>query len=92
MFFLGVIKSCECVKAPFLISLFDVNLTLGVTVGSRARGEIVMEGRGDGFHPVIFPCSPLFSQLLGAPCPALLPLDGTLYSPRTLCVGTGGFT
>lgn len=64
-------------RAPFLISVFDMNLTLGVTVGSSSHGEIVMERRREKGQ---FASSSFFLTL-----PALLQLlmPLVLYSSST---------
>lgn len=48
-------------RAPVLISGFDVNLTLGVTVGSSSPGEVVMGGEGTVFILLPFPGFPATS-------------------------------
>lgn len=86
MFFLGVIKSCECVRAPFLILI----LHLGSLLVHAPMEKLSRRGE----RMVSFPSFSLvlrLLQLLGAPCPALLPLDGAPYSPVTLCIRTGDF-
>lgn len=70
-------------RAPFLISLFDTNLTLGVTVGSGSHGEMTMRRRDD-LHPRHFS---LFFICLSCSHPlrsALLPLDGAPHSQVAL--------
>lgn len=86
MFFLGVIKSCECVRALFLMWILHLgSLLVHAPWRNCNAGE---RGRFPSCH---FPLFSGYFSYLAPLCPALLPLDGAPYSPVTLCICTEGF-